>query len=156
MVGRGGRVLNRERRDSSPRGRCPDDRNGRIGGAASSVGAAAALAACWLCLSPAHAARPLEYRAAIASAYSAESSGALNGCDGSRLHDGDLTFAALIVPCGARVRFCIGRRCVDAVRRDSGPYVAGRAFDLNLGIVRALGFRSCAAFGVRRVAWRRL
>lgn len=93
---------------------------------------------------------------AVASAYSPESSGSTNGCDGSRLHDRDLTFASLIVPCGARVRFCVRGRCVTAVRRDSGPYVAGRLFDLNLGVVRALGFRSCVAFGVREIEWSRV
>jgi hypothetical protein len=93
---------------------------------------------------------------AVASAYSAESSGSTNGCDGSRLHDADLSFASLIVPCGARVRFCIRRRCVVGVRRDSGPYVPGRSFDLNLGIVRALGFSSCLSFGVRTVSWSRV
>ena len=78
----------------------------------------------------------------------------MNGCDGSRLYASALSFASFAVPCGARVRFCVRGRCVTATRRDSGPYVAGRVFDLNLGVVRALGFDSCAAFGVRVVAWR--
>ena len=49
---------------------------------------------------------------AIASAYSRESSGPRNGCDGSELHDGDLSVATFLVPCGARVQICIGSRCV--------------------------------------------
>lgn len=93
---------------------------------------------------------------AWASAYSRESSGPTNGCDGTPLHDPDLTFASFAVPCGARVRFCIGRRCVVGVRKDSGPYAAGRTFDLNLGIVRALGFSSCLSWGVRAVTWQRV
>lgn len=95
-------------------------------------------------------------RHAWASAYSPETSGSTNGCDGSRLHDADLTFASLIVPCGAHVRFCIRNRCVIGTRKDSGPYIRGRLFDLNLGLVRALGFNSCAAFGVRQVVWSRV
>lgn len=78
----------------------------------------------------------------------------MNGCDGSRLTAGALSFASFAVPCGTRVRFCLHDRCVTATRRDSGPYVAGRTFDLNLGVVQALGFPSCRAFGVRAVAWR--
>lgn len=93
---------------------------------------------------------------AVASAYSRHSSGPTNGCDGSRLHDRDLSVATFLVPCGARLRICLGRRCVTATRRDSGPYVAGRDIDLNLGVVRALGVSSCAAWGVRPITWRRL
>lgn len=98
--------------------------------------------------------RPV-WRTATASAYSAESSGTTNGCDGSPLHDADLTVATFLVPCGARIRICLGRRCVTATRKDSGPYAPGRQLDLNLGVVRALGFPSCAAFGVRTVTWSR-
>ncbi|HVS86416.1 MAG TPA: hypothetical protein VHD91_12380 [Gaiellaceae bacterium] len=100
-------------------------------------------------------ARALARARAVASAYSAESSGPYNGCDHSRLHDRDLSVATFLVPCGTRIRICIGRRCVIAVRKDSGPYAAGRQLDLNLGVVRALGFSSCAAWGVRTVTWSR-
>ena len=91
----------------------------------------------------------------VASAYSASETvggSGRNGCDGSRLLDRHLSFASLTVPCGARVRFCVRGRCVVAVRRDSGPYVAGRTFDLNIGVVRALGFRDARSFGARVVA----
>lgn len=100
-------------------------------------------------------ARALSRATAVASAYSRESSGPRNGCDGSPLHDPDITVATFLVPCGARIRICLGRRCVVAVRKDSGPYAAGRQLDLNLGVVRALGFPTCAAFGVRTVTWSR-
>lgn len=35
------------------------------------------------------------------------------------------------VPCGGQVRICNGSLCVIATRDDSGPYVAGRVFDLD-------------------------
>lgn len=45
--------------------------------------------------------------------------------------------AALNVPCGTRLRLCyVG--CVTATREDSGPYVAGRTFDLNPTVRAAL------------------
>jgi hypothetical protein len=93
---------------------------------------------------------------ATASAYSTADSPGAEGCTGRRLSDRTLAFASLIVPCGARVRFCVRRHCVVATRTDSGPYVGGRTFDLTLGTVRALGFSSASAFGVRAVAWRRV
>lgn len=96
------------------------------------------------------------WRYAQASAYSTADSPGTQGCTGRPLRDDRLTFASLSVPCGAHVRFCIGRRCVTAIRTDSGPYVRGRMFDLALGTVRALGFRTPAAFGVRTVRWSRV
>lgn len=97
------------------------------------------------------------WRTAVASAYSTADSPGVQGCTGTRLRDDTLTFASLLVPCGARVRFCVGwRRCVTAWRADSGPYLPGRGFDLALGTVRALGFPSASAFGVRTVSWRRV
>lgn len=93
---------------------------------------------------------------ATASAYSTADSPGVNGCTGRRLSDRTLTFASLIVPCGARVRFCVGRRCVVATRTDSGPYVGGRSFDLAMGTIAALGYASPQAFGVRTVSWRRV
>lgn len=53
------------------------------------------------------------------------------------------------IPCGARVEFC-AVRCVIGVREDSGPYVAGREFDLNPGLKAALGCSDLC-----RVRWRR-
>lgn len=96
------------------------------------------------------------WHVAVASAYSRISSGPTNGCDGSQLRDGDLTVATLLVPCGARIQVCYRGRCVIVRRADSGPYVKGRSLDLNLGVVRALGFRSAEAWGVRSVRWRRV
>jgi hypothetical protein len=91
------------------------------------------------------------WRWSIASAYSSADSPGTQGCTGRRLRDDTRTFANLIVPCGARVRFCTSRGCVTATRTDSGPYVTGRSFDLALGTVRALGFHTPAAFGVRTI-----
>jgi rare lipoprotein A len=99
---------------------------------------------------------PARGAVASASAYSTADSPGVEGCTGRHLSDRTLTFASLIVPCGARVRICVGRRCVVATRTDSGPYVAGRSFDLAFGTIRALGFSSPRAFGVRTITWTRL
>lgn len=96
------------------------------------------------------------WQRATASGYSTTDSPGVEGCTGRPLSDRTRTFASLIVPCGARVEFCSRRRCVIATRTDSGPYVAGRSFDLALGTLRALGYSSPQSFGVRTVAWRRL
>jgi rare lipoprotein A (peptidoglycan hydrolase) len=91
----------------------------------------------------------------VASAYSTQTSGSRLGC-GGRLDDHALSVATLLVPCGARVQLCYAARCVTVTRRDSGPYVAGRSFDLTTGVVRAFGFSSPLAWGVRTLRWRRL
>jgi hypothetical protein len=58
-------------------------------------------------------------------------------------------------PClsfGTRVEFCYppgSGRCVVSTADDHGPYVPGRAFDLNQNTAQALGFG-----GVGTVAWR--
>lgn len=96
------------------------------------------------------------WQLATASAYSTQDSPGVEGCTGRPLRDDTLTFASLIVPCGAHVRFCTGGRCVIARRTDSGPYAGGRSFDLALGTARALGFPTPASFGVRTLRWRRL
>ena len=101
----------------------------------------------------------LGWHTATASAY--DLPGNRQGCPGAPVLTSQAhTFASFAVPCNARVRFCLPRRhrrarCVVARRTDSGPFVAGRTFDLNLGTVRALGFASAWAWGVRRVYWRR-
>lgn len=96
------------------------------------------------------------WRTSTASAYSTRDSPGEQGCPGyGRLRDDTLTFASLIVPCGAVVELCVGHRCVVARRADSGPFVVGRSFDLAYGTVRALGFSSPSAFGVRSITWRR-
>lgn len=53
--------------------------------------------------------------------------------------------------CGTRITLRYGRHVVHAVTTDHGPYVYGRSLDLWTATVRGLGFRSGAAFGVRRV-----
>jgi hypothetical protein len=59
-------------------------------------------------------------------------------------------FASLFLPCGARVRFCyVG--CAVGTMDDHGPYVAGRAFDLNVNLRSAI---SCT--DLCPVRWRRL
>jgi hypothetical protein len=93
---------------------------------------------------------------AVASAYSAASSSSRQGCPGApALRDSALSVATFLVPCGARVRVCYRARCVVATRWDSGPYVRGRTLDLNVGVVRALGFGSERVWGVRSVTWGR-
>jgi hypothetical protein len=94
----------------------------------------------------------------LASAYSAAATGSTRqGCPGAPpLRDTALSVATFLVPCGTRLRICYQRRCATATRWDSGPYAPGRGFDLNLGVVRALGYPSCRTWGVRAVRWRRL
>lgn len=97
--------------------------------------------------------RPWRY--ATASAYSLHETSTRQGCPGApALTDRALSVATFLVGCGRRLVVCYGRRCVKVRRWDSGPYVRGRSLDLNLGVVRALGFPSCAAWGVRTVRWR--
>jgi hypothetical protein len=55
------------------------------------------------------------------------------------------------VPCGGRVRLCHGGVCVTATRDDSGPYVAGRSFDLDPATRAALRCPDLCA-----VEWREL
>ena len=57
------------------------------------------------------------------------------------------------LPCGSRVRFCYRGRCVRATVRDRGPYVAGREWDLDVRLQRALG-APFGVFGVRATALR--
>lgn len=90
-----------------------------------------------------------------ASAYSAWDEG--NFCPGHpQTRKMDLTVGSDLVPCGAHVRICLpnGKRCVVAQRRDWGPgLTAKRRLDLNLGVIRALGYRSLYHWGVRTVRW---
>lgn len=53
-------------------------------------------------------------------------------------HHYRLGFASLFLPFGARVRFC-ATHCATGTMQDHGPYVAGRAFDLNPGLRAELG-----------------
>ena len=94
---------------------------------------------------------------AVASAYSAEATGSTRqGCAGAPpLRDAALSVATYLIGCGQRMRVCYGHRCVIVTRWDSGPGIAGRQIDLNLGVVRRFGFLSCNAWGVRTVTWSR-
>ena len=47
--------------------------------------------------------------------------------------------ATLIAPCGTQFHICNGSRCITATRDDSGPYVAGRTFDLGIVARNDLG-----------------
>lgn len=96
--------------------------------------------------------RALRGRATLASAYDA--SGEASGCGGPSPQRAHLSVATQLVPCGARVQICTtAGRCVVAVRRDTGPFIGGREFDLNIGVVNALGVSSVYAWGVRKVLW---
>ena len=88
-------------------------------------------------------ARAQPMRTALASWYDQNGPGAC----GTGAQTG-LKFASLTLPCGARVRFCYAG-CVTATMADHGPYVAGRTFDLNANLRRAL---SCP--DLCRVRWR--
>lgn len=97
----------------------------------------------------------LPTRTTEASAYSAWDEG--NFCPGlPQTRMMDLTVGSDLVPCGAYVRICLisGRKCVVAQRRDWGPGLsAKRRLDMNLGVVRALGYRSLYHWGARQVRW---
>jgi hypothetical protein len=93
---------------------------------------------------------------ALASAYSSASTrSTTQGCPGAPpLRDEARSVATFLVDCGRRMRVCHRRRCVTVTRWDSGPFTPGRAIDLNVGVVRELGFASARAWGVRSVRWR--
>lgn len=97
----------------------------------------------------------LPRRTTEASAYSAWDEG--NFCPGlPQTQMMDLTVGSDLVPCGAYIRICLinGKRCVVAQRRDWGPGLsAKRRLDMNLGVVRALGYRSLHHWGARMVRW---
>jgi rare lipoprotein A (peptidoglycan hydrolase) len=86
------------------------------------------------------------WHSAVASYYGTD--GISGGCG---MANGPFTFASLIVPCGAQVQFCRGGACVTGTRTDSGPYIAGRSFDLSTEMASTLGFTSA---GVASVSWR--
>lgn len=97
----------------------------------------------------------LPTRTTEASAYSAWDEG--NFCPGlPQTRKMDLTVGSDLVPCGAHIRICLisGKKCVVAQRRDWGPgLTARRRIDMNLGVVRALGYRSLYHWGARQVRW---
>jgi hypothetical protein len=63
---------------------------------------------------------------------------------------GGYVLAHKTLPCGTRVRLRYRGRYVTARVWDRGPFVAGREFDLDVAVQRALGF----PFGVAPVQWR--
>jgi rare lipoprotein A (peptidoglycan hydrolase) len=84
-------------------------------------------------------------REAQASWYSPESSSPTLGCSGfGSLTDSTMEVAHKTLPCGTRVRVCLTERgpCAKAIVEDRGPYVAGREWDLNIAVARAIGFLS--------------
>ena len=96
----------------------------------------------------------LPTRITLATAYSAWDEG--NACPGfPQTRMMDLTVGSDLVPCGTYIRICLtsGKRCVVAQRRDWGPFTGGRHIDMNLGVVRALGYTSLYHWGVREVRW---
>jgi rare lipoprotein A len=48
------------------------------------------------------------------------------------------------LPCGTKVRIAYGGRSVVATVDDRGPYIAGRTYDLNQNVSRALGMNGVA------------
>lgn len=54
------------------------------------------------------------------------------------------------LPCGTKIKFCY-RRCAWARVGDRGPYIAGRTWDLDTNLARAVGF----PYGVGTINWRR-
>lgn len=53
------------------------------------------------------------------------------------------------VPMGTKIEFSYGGRKATCVADDHGPYVAGRAFDLDQGCAAALGFSGVGTVGYR-------
>ena len=72
---------------------------------------------------------------ALASYYNLHGGGA---CGVGDVQSG-YRFASLFLACGTMVRMCHGVTCVNAQMSDHGPYVSGRAFDLNVNLRAALG-----------------
>lgn len=114
------------------------------------------LVALLVCVWPAPSPGTTGWRTAVASAYSAASSSTRQGCPRApALRDSARSVATFLVPCGARLQVCHRSRCVTVTRHDSGPFIRGRTIDLNVGVVRALGYPTARAWGVRTVTWRR-
>lgn len=83
-------------------------------------------------------------RKAIASVYDA--AGGPIACGGPSY---GYVVANKSLPCGSRVRICY-TRCVTAIVRDRGPFIAGRSFDLSRKVQYAIGF----PFGVETIRYR--
>lgn len=72
---------------------------------------------------------------------------------GGTLSRGTRAVAHRSLACGTLLRICYARRCATSRVRDRGPYVGGRTLDLSEAVVRALGYSSASAWGVRVVVW---
>lgn len=71
--------------------------------------------------------------------------------NGTRLTPQTVGVAHKTLPLGTRLEVIINGKSVPARVIDRGPYEQGRDFDLTTGLIKKLGFASCAAFGVRKV-----
>lgn len=71
--------------------------------------------------------------------------------NGTRLTPNTVGLAHKSLPLGTVVDVTVNGQTVSAKVIDRGPYVGGRTFDLTAGLIKKLGFRSCAQFGVRNV-----
>lgn len=87
------------------------------------------------------------YRSALASWYDADGLGGAVACGGGT---GGYFFAHKDLPCGYRMEICY-RGCVVAERRDAGPYVGDREFDLDRSVRDAIGFDGVGYVRVREV-----
>jgi hypothetical protein len=74
------------------------------------------------------------FHQALASYYDIDGTGA---CGVGSVQSG-YRFASLFLSCGQRIVMC-HNGCVEAIMSDHGPYVAGRAFDLNVNLKHAIG-----------------
>lgn len=99
-------------------------------------------------LAPLAHARQVRWGYATASVYDGVGLGGRVACKG--YWPGGYVVAHKTLPCGTRVRFLYRGRKVTARVWDRGPYVAGREFDLDVRVQRALGF----PYGVASVAYR--
>lgn len=87
-------------------------------------------------------------RPALASWYDADGLGGNLACAG--YDTSGYFFAHRDLPCGARMRICF-RRCVTATRKDAGPFVGPREFDLDRTLRDAVGFDGVGYIKVRPV-----
>lgn len=79
------------------------------------------------------------------------------GLFGNRMANGGvltrstLGVAHRTLPLGTRLLVRYRKRRVVVTVTDRGPFVASRAFDVTERVARRLGYRTCTAFGVRRI-----
>ena len=99
-------------------------------------------------LAPLAQAKQVRWNVATASVYDGVGLGGRVACKG--YWPGGYVVAHKYLPCGTRVRFLYRGRKVTARVWDRGPYVAGREFDLDVRVQRALGF----PYGIGPVLWR--